>query len=156
MIKELNKLSDKEIELMIETPALIAILVAGADGVIDEREVSWAEKVKIFRSSKENSMLKEYYSKAVREFRKTVKDLIEYLPDNLSERNYEITKRLKGLNDILPKLNNKFSTEFYKSLISYAEQVATASGGILGYASISPEERRWLSLDMIKNPSIKK
>ncbi|MBL7128372.1 MAG: hypothetical protein ISS16_05230 [Ignavibacteria bacterium] len=140
---------------MKETPALIAILVAGADGVIDEKEMYWAEKVKIFRSSKEDSMLKEYYSEAVRGFRKTMEELIEELPINLSERNYEITKRLKGLNKILPKLNRKLSIEFYKSLLSYAEQVAKASGGIMGFASISPEERKWLSLDMIKDPSEK-
>ena len=155
MIKGLNKLSDKEIELMKETPALIAILVAGADGVIDEKEMYWAEKVKVFRSTKENSMLREYYSKVVKEYRKTMKDLIVKLPVNLSERNYEITKRLKGLNKILPKLNRKLSIEFYKSLLSYAEQVAKASGGILGFASISPEERKWLSLDIIKDPSEK-
>jgi len=155
MIKGLNKLSDKEIELMKETPALIAILVAGADGVIDEKEMCWAEKVKVFRSTKENSMLREYYSKVVKEYRKTMKDLIVKLPVNLSERNYEITKRLKGLNKILPKLNRKLSIEFYKSLLSYAEQVAKASGGIMGFASISPEERKWLSPDMIKDPSEK-
>ena len=155
MIKGLNKLSDKEIELMKETPASIAILVAGEDGVIDEKEMYWAEKVKVFRSTKENSMLREYYSKVVKEFKKTMKDLIEKLPVNLSERNYEITKRLKGLNKILPKLNRKLSIEFYKSLLSYAEQVAKASGGILGFASISPEERKWLSLDIIKDPSEK-
>jgi hypothetical protein len=153
MIKELNKLSDKEIELMKEIPALIAILIAGADGVIDEKEMYWAEKVKIFRGSKEGSILKEYYSEVVRGFKKTMGELIEDLPVNLSERNHEITKRLKGINKILPKFNKKYSVEFYKSLLSYAEQVAKASGGILGYASISPEEKKWLSLDMIKDPS---
>ena len=155
MIRELSKLNDRELKLMKETPALIATLVAGADGVIDEKEMYWAEKVKIFRSSKEDSMLKEYYSEVVRGFRKTMEELIEELPINLSERNYEITSRLKGLNKILPKLNKNFSIELYKSLLSYAEQVAKASGGIGGFASINPEERKWLSLDMIKNPSIK-
>ena len=72
MIRTLSKLNDKEKKLMTETPALIAILVAGADGVIDEKEMYWAEKVKIFRSSKEDSILKEYYSEAVRGFRKTM------------------------------------------------------------------------------------
>lgn len=153
MIRELRKLNDSEIELMKEIPALIAILVAGADGVIDEKEMQWAEKVKIFRSSKENSILKEYYSEVVREFRKTMKELIDKLPVNLSERNYEISKRLKGLNKVLPKLNKKLSIEFYKSLLSYAEQVAKASGGVMGFASISPEERKWLSLDMIRDPA---
>jgi len=153
MIKELSKLNDKETKLLIEAPALIAILVAGADGVIDEKEMSWAEKVKIFRSSKEGFILKNYYSIVVREFRKTVEELIEKLPANLSKRNNEITKRLKELNKILPKVNKRFSIEFYKSLLSYAEQVAKASGGIMGFASISPEEKKWLSLDMINNPS---
>jgi hypothetical protein len=113
----------------------------------------WAEKVKTFRSSKEDSILKEYYVTTAKGFRKTMNDLIKSLPGKLSERNFEITRKLKGINKILPKLNKKFSREFYKSLLSYAEQIARASGGIMGFASISPEEKKWLSLEMINNPS---
>ena len=141
---------------MLETPAMIMILIAGADGVIDEKEMDRAEKVKMFRGSMKNSMLKEYYKETGRDFRRTVYKLLAKFPDKLSERNYEITKRLKRINKILPKLSKRFSVRFYKSLISYAEQVAKASGGIMGFASVSPEEKIWLNLNMIDNPAEKK
>jgi hypothetical protein len=153
MVREFKNLDKEERKLMLEAHALIAILIAGADGVIDEKEMYWAEKVKTFRSSKEDSILKEYYVTTAKGFRKTMNDLIKSLPGKLSERNFEITRKLKGINKILPKLNKKFSREFYKSLLSYAEQIARASGGIMGFASISPEEKKWLSLEMINNPS---
>ena len=153
MIKEFQNLNNSEKSLMLETPALIMILIAGADGVIDEKEMDWAEKVKIFRGSMKNSMLREYYKEAGKDFRKTVYKLLSKLPEKLSERNYEITKRLKRVNKIFPKLSKRFSVGLYKSFLSYAEQVAKASGGIMGIASISPEEKIWLNLNMIDNPT---
>jgi hypothetical protein len=136
---------------MLETPAMIMILIAGADGVIDEKEMGRSEKVKMFRGSMKNSMLREYYKETGKNFKRTVYKLLAKFPDKLSERNYEITKRLKRINKILPELSKRFSMRFYKSLLSYAEQVAKASGGILGFASVSPEEKIWLDLNMIDN-----
>jgi len=153
MIREFQNLSNNEQKLMLETPALIMILIAGADGVIDEKEIERAEKVKIFRGSMKNSMLKEYYKEAGMDFRKTIYKLLSKLPEKLSERNYEITKRLKRINKILPKLSKRFSVGLYKSFLSYAEQVAKASGGIMGFASISPEEKIWINLNMLDNPA---
>jgi len=155
MIKEFQNLNNSEQRLMLEAPALIMILIAGADGVIDEKEMDRAEKVKMFRGSMENSMLREYYKEAGKNFRRTVYKLLAKLPDKLSERNYEITKRLKRINKIFPKLSMRISVGFYKSLLSYAEQVAKASGGILGFASVSPEEKIWINLNMIDNPADK-
>lgn len=155
MIKEFQNLNNSEQKLMLEALAMIMILIAGADGVIDEKEIDRAEKVKMFRGSMKNSMLKEYYKETGRNFRRTVYKLLAKFPDKLSERNYEITKRLKRINKIIPKLSKRFSVRFYKSLLSYAEQVAKASGGILGFASVSPEEKIWLDLNMIGNPADK-
>lgn len=52
----------------------------------------------------------------------------------------------------MPKLNKDFAIELYKSLKSFAEQVARVSGGILGISAISPEEREMIKLDMINPP----
>lgn len=154
MIKEFFVLTEEERNIMMDTPVLITILIAGADGKIDEKEKEWAYKVKVFRSNKEDSRLSSYFTEVGEIFKDRLEELIDELPDNIGERNSKITSRLEKLNDIFPKLDKNFAVEFYKNMLSYAEQIAKASGGVLGYSSISPEERKWLGLEFIKDPSL--
>ncbi len=68
------------------------------------------------------------------------------------ERNKRISGELEKLNPIFPKLDQAFAKELYDSFLSFAEQVAKASGGGLGYAAVSPEEKEWAQLNMITKP----
>ena len=45
MIKELAKLKESEVELMLKAPVLLCILIAGADGTIDRKEIREAINV---------------------------------------------------------------------------------------------------------------
>ncbi len=47
MVKELEKLSGKEVELMLKAPILLCILIAGADGTIDRKEIKEAIHVTV-------------------------------------------------------------------------------------------------------------
>jgi len=49
-------------------------------------------------------------------------------------------------------MDTEFSMLYYESLKSIADQVAKASGGLLGLASVSKEEKEWVGLDMLKDP----
>ena len=42
MIPEFQKLDDAEIELVLKAPILVCILIAGADGDIDRKEINKA------------------------------------------------------------------------------------------------------------------
>ena len=154
MIKEFFVLTEEERNVIMDTPALITILIAGADGKIDEKEKEWAYKVKVFRSSKEDSRLSSYFTEVGGIFKDRLEELIDELPDNIGERNSKITSELEKLNNIFPKLDKTYAVEFYKNMLSYAEQIAKASGGVLGFSPISPEERKWLGLEFIKDPSL--
>ena len=57
------------------------------------------------------------------------------------------------LNEIFAKLDKGFAAELYKSYLSFATSVAKSSGGVLGYAAVSPEEERLLGLSMINDPA---
>ena len=74
------------------------------------------------------------------------------MSSNVDERSQKINQELKKLNEILPKIEIIFAKEFYKSLLRLAKQVARASGGIWGYGSISPEEQKYLDLEVITPP----
>jgi hypothetical protein len=62
----------------------------------------------------------------------------------------EISRRLTPLNDILAKLEPKVAAAMYDELKTFAKHVARASGGFLKMLSISHEERRWISLPMLR------
>ena len=148
----LANLNEHEKRMLTEAPALIAILVAGADNNIDDAEKDWAEKVAHFRSMKNDSILKDYYYEVDKLFDDTFNDYVKNLPEDAIERNKHIAAELGKLNEIFPKLDAEFSRELYDSFLSFADQVARASGGVLGFAAVSSDEKEWAQLHMIKKP----
>lgn len=152
MIKDFINLSQEEQNILINAPAYVTILVAGADHNIAEKELEWATKLPIFRSKKEQSVLSDYYIAVEKIIDSKLQVLLSELPEDYVERNKVVSNELKKLNSILPKLNKDFAIELYKSLKSFAEQVARVSGGILGISAISTEEREMIKLDMINPP----
>ena len=151
MILEFNNLDEQELNLMLTAPVLVTILIAGAEGKIEEKEIDWGEKITHFRANAP-SILQTYYQEVDKIFHDTMKYILENLPADVTERQYKIHQELAKLNDILKKLDVNFGTEFYKSLLSLSRQVAQAAGGLWGYGSISPEEKALLDLDVIKEP----
>jgi hypothetical protein len=76
--------------------------------------------------------------------------MLATLPKDNEQRLAEISKRLSGLNSILPKLDQVFAWRFYQSLVSFAKHVAKSSGGFLGWSSIGSAEKKLIGLDMIE------
>lgn len=151
MIYEFKNLTEEESNLMLITPALVTLLIAGAEGNIDEKEIDWGTKITHFRAN-EHSIIQNYYLETDKNFNETLKKLIEVMPEDAKERSERINGELKKLNAILPKLDPEFSNMFYKSLLSLSKHVAKASGGIWGFGSVSPEEKKYLDLHVIDPP----
>jgi hypothetical protein len=153
MIPEFKNLTQQEINTIIDAPALVTILIAGAEGKIDEKEIDWGKYVVHFRvSDYESSSMMRVYKEIDKVFDDSVKQFIEGLPKDTDERSTLITAKLHALNGIFKKVDKKFAREFYESLRTLAKQVAKASGGIWGYGSISPQEQKYLDIDMINEP----
>jgi len=74
------------------------------------------------------------------------------LPSGSDARTEEITKELRKLNHILPKIDHAFAVKLYASLKEMAKKVAEASGGVLGYMSVSYDEAKLMELRMIDDP----
>jgi hypothetical protein len=153
MIPEFKNLTQQEINAIIDSPVLVTILIAGAEGKIDEKEIDWGSYVVHFRVSEyEASSMMRVYKEVDRVFDDSVKQYVSSLPQDTRERSKEIVKRLSVLSGIFRKIDKKFAREFYDSLRTLAKQVAKASGGIWGYGSISPQEQKYLDLEMIEAP----
>ena len=148
----LEKLTPAEKQMLIDAPLLVTILIAGADNNIDKREKSWASKITNFRTTTAHHTLKDYYALAAVNFDDRLDHIISDLPKSGTERLPILSSKLSLLNTVLPKLDARFAKAFYNSMITFAKEIAEASGGILGWFSKGKEEKKYLGLEMIDNP----
>jgi hypothetical protein len=150
MIPELSRLSSSETELLYKAPLLVCILIAGADGKIDNKEMN--EAITIARDRQwVRPVLNDYFNDVSVDFEDKIKMLIQSYPYERNERVTMITAELALLGSVWPKLSQEFSQSFFDSLKFLAQRIASSSGGFWG--KISPEEAELLDLPMIPAPS---
>ena len=137
MIPQFEGLTNEEANLLTDAIPLVTILIAGADGNIDQEEKDWSTKLTKIRGYAHPETLQEYYQKVGDNYEERLTSLINNLPDNVDQRNKLISERLGELNNIFPKLDENLSHRLYESLVSFADHVARASGGFLRFGSIS-------------------
>jgi len=152
MIEEFKTLRDDEIEVLLDAPVLVSILIAGADDKIDEDEMDQAVGIANTKQSRAREQLIDYYKEVGKDFSGKFKSYVDKLPKGKEARVDEITKELRKLNHILPKIDHAFAVKLHASLKDMAKKVAEASGGILGYMSVSYDEAKLMELRMIDNP----
>ena len=144
-----HKLTPEEGELLRKAIAQITILIAGADGEIEKQELSWAKKISQIREYNHPVALNDYYKSVGTDYDELVASMISDLPNETEARTAALTESLSALNPILAKLDNGDAHFYYKSFRSFAEYVAKATGGILGFFSVSSEEKSLMTLPMI-------
>lgn len=141
----------EEYKSLKDSISLITVLIAGADGNIDSKEKSWAEKVTKIRSYTLPEGLRDFYLEVGEDFQERLDYFIDLYTGDIAWRNKQISDELAKLNDILPRIKNReLAIALYESLLGVAKHVARASGGFLSWGSISLREKRLLGLDMIK------
>lgn len=156
MIPEFNRLNSSEIELMLKGPILACILIAGADDHVDDKEIKGSIELAKNRHKKAKaSTLAKFYQLVTEDFEDKLKMVLQSYPFDAVKRNEMITTELKGLNQILPKLDANFAAEYYQSIKDIALGTAESSGGLLGINTIGEEEARLVNLPMVKDPTKK-
>jgi hypothetical protein len=151
MIREFGKLNNEEIELLFKAPFLVCILIAGADGTIDRKEIKGAINIAQTKHKKA-SILTPYFNELTEDFEDKLKILIQGYPYESTQRSPLIIAELSELNKVWSKLPKQFSVEFYDVLKDIARGIALSSGGMLGMNSIGSEEAKYLQLSMIQDP----
>jgi hypothetical protein len=145
----LKNLSAEEQQLMKDAIAYITILVAGADDNIDANEIAASTKLAEVRSFSFYDVLVPYYQEVKVDLKDKIHALIEDLPNDVHARQEIISKELARLNSILKKLGTHHGHVFYDNFVSFAKHVAKSSGGIIGFMTIGPEEKKVVDLPMI-------
>lgn len=151
-VKEFENLREDEIQIILKAPVYVAILIAGADGKIDKSERKEAVDVARSRQSRAREQLVEYYKAVGETFESDFNNLVDTLPEDVKDRSTDLEQELRKLNFILPKIDRVFAIKLYASLKDLAKKIAEASGGVLGYLSVSYEEKTLMDLKMINDP----
>ena len=154
MISGFENLSQEECNIMFRVPALVTVLIAGADNDIDSSEINEAIALTQLKKVTAREILKEYYEKVTENFDKQLFDIVIQFPENSQVRQHFIVEELVKLNTILPKLEFKYAIQFYSSLKDFAKKIAEASGGVFGYIPVGYEESKLVDLPMIKFPEV--
>ena len=150
MIKEFDNLTDNETELMLKAPVLVCILIAGADGTIDKKEIKEA----IAQTQKKTkASLAGYLKEVSQDFEDKIKILIQSYPYESTQRNPILIEELGQLNRIWKKLDKGFAVQVYHMLKDLAQKIASSSGGLWGMKTVTNEEAKFLLLPMISDPS---
>jgi hypothetical protein len=150
MIREFDGLTEGETELMLKAPVLVCILIAGADGTIDRKEIKEA----ISQTRKKNvSVLSGYLEEVSQDFEDKLKVLIQSYPYESTQRTPIIIEELHQLNTLWSKMDKVFCVQFYKMLKDLAQKIAGSSGGLWGLKTVANEEAKYLHLPMIADPS---
>jgi len=153
MVTQLQHLTDEEIELIYKAPILTSILISGADGHIDGREINAAIEFVKKEVKEARALMYDLYLEISENMELNLQETIEQFPEDPHLRDQQILQELEKLNDILPKLDKSFAIVYYISLKNIARKIARSSGGFLGiFGRISKAERKYLNLDMIHDP----
>ncbi len=151
MLTSYTELDASQQKTLKDSIAWITVLIAGADGKIEEKELAWAEKVTQIRTYAAPEDILPFFQDVGKDFSDVLKCVIEESPEDTSARNQELTEKLSQLNDIMPLFEKSYGYALYKSLTSFAQHVAKSAGGVLGFFSIGKEEAKLVDLPML-NP----
>lgn len=145
-----KNISENEFSELKKAIAYITLWVAGADNEVDQDEIAWAEKIAHIRTFSRPEMLNDFYTEASAELKSDLAKLTSSLPNAQEDRDSELYDLLAGVNVILQKLPNYDGANLYSSYLSFAKHIAKASGGFLGFGSISSKERAAIGLKMLE------
>ena len=150
MLDKLYVLTEEERQELYDAIPVITILIAGADGKVDDDELEWSKKLTKIRSYKEEGTMEIFYDKVNEDYNERLERWNKVLASQgAKERQELLSERVAKLNPILAKLDPEYGAKLYKSFVTFAEHVAKASGGFFGIGSVSKEESAIMGLPML-------
>jgi len=144
--QSLSVLNSEEADLLFRAPAMVTLMIAGADERVSKKEISWAKKLVDYRSHTAEAELQEYYEHAEKVFEAV---LDAHSKEWSAEAEAGIIAEVTALKPVFDKLEENYALILKQSLRTLAKKVAEASGGIAGFGSVSQEERELINLPML-------
>jgi hypothetical protein len=148
------KLNMEETDSLYGLPYHVALLIASADGYIDETEIKRAISViGVQANIASNKDLLQYFESVKEDAEDKLRCILSGVPKSPRERTLHLSKKIVDANLVLRKLSRPFVQQLHKSLCDLARQIAKASGGVFGYGSIGVEESQLIDLSLLDVPN---
>lgn len=148
MAKYFDKLSAEELNILKEAFVDITLLIASADNKITPQELEEATNTIRVRGYEANHLFHEFYDKVNNDFEEQLNQAIQNRDVSEDATDF-YSRKIARVNGVFEKLPNSISKRLYRDYLSFAKRIANASGGILGFAKITPMERNLMALPMI-------
>lgn len=148
MAKYFDTLSQEDRQILKDTFVSITLLIASAESEITEAEIAEAVNTIKVRGYEANHLFHEFYDEIGQDFAQNLETAKNANPISREAEDL-YANQISKVNAILEKLPNSISTRLYKDYLSFAHRIANASGGVLGFGTISREERNLIHLPMI-------
>jgi hypothetical protein len=131
MIKELEKLSEVEQELLLKAPAIVSLLAAIGVGEVNEWEKADAIKLAHLKTYTADPLLIPYYKEVDKSFEKDFETLAtKYVPFDDTKRAL-LQSEVDQVNKVIDQLDKPFAATLHKSLLKYADHVKNAYRGLV-------------------------
>ena len=154
MLEHINNLTEEEKNIIIHSPMYVSVLIAGADGEVNDTEKHRILELIHTKTFSEKYELKELYQTLDHDAAHELRTLLAELPEDKNERNQKLTALLSRLNSIMPKLEHRFQVQLYKSLRQFAHYIAHAEGGFWRVGAVKHAEQEFIKLPMIQDPEL--
>lgn len=130
MIKQFEKLTNEERELLYNAPVLVSVLVSCSYKEVNKYQKADAIKLAHLKTFTAHPLLLPYYVEVEKTFKERFDAAIKkYYPFDEVKR-IELKKEIEGVNRIIEKLDNEFARTLHKSLDGYTKHVKKAAHSI--------------------------
>jgi len=148
MAKYFDTLSQEDRQILKDAFVSITLLIASAEGNLNDAEINEAINTIKVRGYEANHIFYEFYDEIGQDFTQKLTDALATA--TISRESEDLyANQISRVNAVFDKLPNSVSRRLYQDYLSFAHRIANASGGILGFGTISREERNLIHLPMI-------
>jgi len=123
MIKQFDKLTKAETEILLKAPILVSVLATSGDHEITKREKAETVKLAHLKTFTADPLLLSYYQEVDKNFTAYFEIILKkYAPFDDAKRE-ELKTEINTLNSVIAKLDKQFARTLLRSLSNYAEHV---------------------------------
>ena len=130
MIKQFEKLTTEEQNLLFKAPVFVSLLASCSFNEINKFQKADAIKLSHFKTFTAGQLLQPYYAEVEKHFEEQFEAGIrKYFPFNEAKRN-DLKTELEKVNLVIAKLDKEYSQELRESLEGYAMHVKKAAHSV--------------------------
>lgn len=130
MIRQFEKLTTREYELLLNAPVLLSILASCPLNEINKSQKADAIKLAHLKTFTATPLLIPYYTEVDKDFKEKFEaTAIRYFPFDEVSRN-ALKMEIESVNFIIDKLNTEYAYILQKSLQEYARHIKRAAHSI--------------------------